>query len=218
MSWLSSALILIIFLTAYAALHSLLAGFTVKNWARRVLGPGVERWYRLGYNIIAVITLLPLLSLLAWLPTVTLYIIPTPWRWLMLVGQLVALVGLTATLLQTGLFHFLGLAQVIAERPAEGGTLSVRGFYGWMRHPLYFFSLLLLWLTPVMTTNLLTTYLLFTLYFYIGSFFEERRLLAEFGSVYRAYQRAVPRLIPMRFRAYNPQTNGQNAKGSQRWR
>lgn len=200
MSWFLSVIILIIFFTAYAVLHSLLAGLTVKTWTQRVFGPGVERWYRLVYNIIAVITLLPLFPLLAWLPTQTLYLAPTPWRWLMLGGQLLTLVALLVTLLQTGLFHFLGLAQLIARQPNEGGALNVNGFYSWVRHPLYSFSLLFLWLTPVMTINLLTTYLLFTLYFYVGTFFEERRLLAEFGSVYRDYQQRVPRLLPFRFK------------------
>ncbi|NJN97397.1 MAG: hypothetical protein HC875_26600 [Anaerolineales bacterium] len=50
-----------------------------------------------------------------------------------------------------------------------------------------------------MTLNLLVTYLLLTLYFYVGTFFEERRLLMEFGSAYRAYQQRVPRLIPCPF-------------------
>jgi protein-S-isoprenylcysteine O-methyltransferase Ste14 len=137
--------------------------------------------------------------LLAWLPAQTLYVVPSPWRWLMVGGQLLALAALAVTLLQTGLFHFLGLAQVVAARPAESGTLNTSGFYAWVRHPLYSFSLLFLWLTPVMTTNLLTTTLLFTLYFYLGSIFEERRLVAEFGSTYQDYQQRVPRLLPFRF-------------------
>ncbi|MCL4297807.1 MAG: isoprenylcysteine carboxylmethyltransferase family protein [Anaerolineae bacterium] len=210
MHWSLSILILIIFFTAYAVLHSLLAALPVKNRARRVFGAGVERWYRLVYNIIGGATLLPLFPLLVWLPTQTLYIVPAPWSWLMVGGQLLALAGLAVALLQTGLFHFLGLAQLVADRPAESGTLNVGGFYGWVRHPLYFFSLLFLWLTPAMTANLLTVYLLFTLYFYLGSFFEERRLIAEFGSAYRDYQQRVPRLLPMRFRLFRPQTAEQS--------
>lgn len=194
-----SVIILTAFFAAYAVLHSLLAALPFKNWAQRIFGAGVERWYRLAYNIIAVITLLPLFPLLAWLPAQTLYVVPSPWRWLMVGGQLLALAALAVTLLQTGLFHFLGLAQVVTVRPAESGTLNTGGFYAWVRHPLYLFSLLFLWLTPVMTTTLLTTYLLFTLYFYLGSIFEERRLVAEFGSVYRDYQQRVPRLLPFRF-------------------
>ena len=56
-----------------------------------------------------------------------------------------------------------------------------------------------------MTVNLLTTYLLITLYFYIGSIYEERRLVVEFGQTYREYQQCVPRLIPWRGRCYRPQ-------------
>lgn len=205
MSWLPSVLTLVLFFTIYAVLHSILASLTLKDWARRVFGPGVERWYRLAYNIIAVITLLPLLPLLAWLPDQTLYVVPSPWRWLMVGGQLLALAGLGITLLQTGLFQFLGLAQLTAERPNQPGKLNIGGFYGWVRHPLYFFSLLLLWLTPIMTLNLLVTYLLLSLYFYLGTFYEERRLLAEFGPAYGDYQQRVPRLIPLPFNRLKPE-------------
>jgi protein-S-isoprenylcysteine O-methyltransferase Ste14 len=37
-----------------------------------------------------------------------------------------------------------------------------------------------------------------SVYLYVGTFFEERRLVREFGDDYRAYQRQVPRLIPWR--------------------
>lgn len=203
MSWLANILLIILFFTVYAVLHSVLASLVVKDWARQVFGPGVERWYRLAYNIVAVITLLPLLPLLAWLPDQTLYVVPPPWRWLLIGGQLLALAGLGITLLQTGLFQFLGLAQLMTERPNQPGKLNVSGFYGWVRHPLYFFSLLLLWLTPIMTLNLLVTYLLLSLYFYLGTFYEERRLLAEFGPAYGDYQQRVPRLLPCLFGLYS---------------
>ncbi|MFN8459251.1 MAG: isoprenylcysteine carboxylmethyltransferase family protein [Anaerolineae bacterium] len=196
MSWLLSAFIIIIFFVVYAVLHSWLAALAVKNWARGIFGPQVDRWYRLVYNIIAVVTLLPLLLMLVWLPDMTLYVAPSPWRWLMVAGQVAALGGLTVSLLQTGLLHFLGLSQLVAGRPAESGVLSERGFYGWVRHPLYFFGTLLLWLTPLMTSNWLTVCVIFTLYFYLGSFLEERRLLAEFGPAYRAYQQRVSRFMP----------------------
>ena len=61
-----------------------------------------------------------------------------------------------------------------------------------------FRSLLFIWLMPVMTTSVLALNLGLTAYIYIGSLFEERRLVAEFGEPYTAYQRRVPRLIPVR--------------------
>lgn len=200
---LSSILILTLFLGLYTVGHSLLAALPVKAWARRVFGPNTDRWYRLVYNLVAVITLLPLFPLLALLPDKTLYVVPAPWRWLMVGGQLLALAGLGISFLQTSPFHFLGLAQLFAQQPTESGSLSVYGFYCWVRHPLYFFSLILLWLTPVMSVNLFTTFVLFTIYFYVGSIYEEKRLLAEFGPAYRDYQQRVPRLIPIPGRCYS---------------
>jgi protein-S-isoprenylcysteine O-methyltransferase Ste14 len=199
---LNSVLFLTAFFTLYAALHSLLAGHRFKNWARNSLGANSDRWYRLVYNGVAVATFLPVFPMLALLPDTMLYIVPTPWRWLMVGGQLLALFGLGVAFLQTNPWHFLGLSQLIESQPTDNGKLVITGFYNWVRHPLYFFSILFLWLTPAMTVNLLFTYLLFTAYFFIGSIYEERRLLTEFGSAYRHYQQCVPRLIPWPGRCY----------------
>jgi protein-S-isoprenylcysteine O-methyltransferase Ste14 len=198
----SSVLVLSSFFVLYAVAHSLLASLPLKGWARHIFGSSTHRWYRLAYNLFATITLLPIVPLLALLPDRTLYVVPSPWRWVMVGGQVLALGGGGVTLLQTGLFHFLGVAQLFVEQPAESGSLSIQGFYKRVRHPLYSFSLLFLWLTPVMSVNLLTTYALFTIYFYVGSIYEERRLLAEFGPTYRDYQQRVPRLIPIPGRRY----------------
>jgi methanethiol S-methyltransferase len=200
-----SAFLLTLYFVLYAVVHSLLAGLAFKNWVRRVLGPPADRWYRLFYNIFAVVTLLPYLILLAVLPDQTLYIVPPPWRWFMLTGQLLALGGLGIAFVQTNPFHFLGLTQLFAPEPPPSGPLVVRGFYNWVRHPLYFFSLLLIWLTPLMSINLFVTYLLFTIYFYSGSIYEERRLVTEFGTAYQEYQRRVPRLIPIPGRCWRYQ-------------
>jgi len=201
-----SILAITLFFAIYAVVHSLLAGLLFKNWLRKRLGPGVDRWYRLAYNFFAVVTLLPLFPMLALLPDRILYVAPSPWRWLLAAGQLAALAGLGMAFLQTNPWHFLGLAQLISSHPREGASLEIRGLYCRVRHPLYLFSLLFLWLTPAMTVNLLVTYLAFTLYFYVGSVFEERRLVAEFGQAYREYQQIVPRLIPWPGRCYKLQT------------
>jgi len=198
-----SILILTVFFTGYAVLHSILAGHPFKTWMRNTFGPDADRWYRLAYNFVAVVTFLPVFPMLALLPDTTLYFAPNPWRWLMIGGQLLALIGLGAAFLQTNPRHFLGVSQLLdSPRPTDNGKLVITGFYNWVRHPLYFFSLLFLWLAPVMSTNLFFTWLLFTAYFYIGSIYEERRLLVEFGAAYRHYQRCVPRLIPWPGRCY----------------
>ena len=192
----TSVLVILLYFTTYGLLHSVTAATWFKSRLRGWIGPLFDRWYRLVYNFFAVVSILPLFWMLAVLPDRFLYAVPTPWSWLMMAGQAAALVGAGITLLQTNLWHFAGLAQILAANPTATGSLSVQGSYAWVRHPLYSFSLIFLWLTPSMTVNLLATYAVFTAYFYLGSIHEERRLVREFGDGYVRYQRQVPRLIP----------------------
>lgn len=70
------------------------------------------------------------------------------------------------------------------------------GLYRYVRHPLYAFSLLTLWLAPTMSLNSFIVYLAFTIYILIGIVFEERKLLHEFGVEYARYRSVTPMLIP----------------------
>jgi protein-S-isoprenylcysteine O-methyltransferase Ste14 len=65
-----------------------------------------------------------------------------------------------------------------------------------VRHPLYFFTLVLIWSSPDITLDRLLFNVLFTGWIVMGTRLEERDLVAEFGEHYRAYQRYVPMLIP----------------------
>jgi protein-S-isoprenylcysteine O-methyltransferase Ste14 len=197
-----NTLVLSVYFIAWAGVHSFLASLRVKRYARQAFGASVDRWYRAVYVLFALASFAPILLLFAILPDRTLYIVPAPWRWLMVLVQLGGAGGAAAAILQTGAFRFAGLAQMLAGQPEEGGPLQVRGLYCYVRHPSYFFSLLVVWFTPLMTANLLALYVLFTVYFYIGSMHEESRLVAEFGEAYKEYQRHVPRLIPRLRRCY----------------
>ena len=197
----TSVAIIVGYAVLYSAVHSWLAGRRMKEWARKRFGPRTDRWYRLAYNVVGGVTLLPLLPMLLWLPDRLLYVWPSPWRWLALLGQGVAVVGIAYGLWLTDVWHFLGLRQLF-EPSAEGHnaqrSLVVRGMYRWVRHPLYFWGLVFLWLTPQMTVNRAALFAVLSGYLYVGTFFEERRLVREFGEAYREYQRRVPRLIPWR--------------------
>ncbi len=72
----------------------------------------------------------------------------------------------------------------------------VRGPYRWVRHPLYFAIIVLFWCYPEITPDRLLFNLLWTGWMAIGSHFEEKDLVAQFGERYRRYQRRVPALIP----------------------
>jgi protein-S-isoprenylcysteine O-methyltransferase Ste14 len=199
---LASVVVIVGSAALYAALHSWLASRRMKDWTRRMLGPTTDRWYRLVYNVVGGVTFLPLLVMLVWLPDRVLYTLSPPWLWLALLGQLLAAAGIVYGLWLTNVWHFLGLCQLL-DLPDDGRIdckppLVVAGMYRWVRHPLYFWGLVLIWLTPQMTVNRVALFGALSVYLYVGTFFEERRLVAEFGDDYRAYQRQVPRLIPWR--------------------
>ena len=76
---------------AYGALHSLLASPWAKRQARIIFGRLADRFYRLLYNALSIITLLPVLAIIAMEPGDILYRLPMPWTILALTGQGIAL-------------------------------------------------------------------------------------------------------------------------------
>lgn len=206
---LTSFLLILLSLFLYGALHSILASHTVKRWACRVGGAGARRWYRLGYNVIVTVTLLPVLALVALLPDAPLYTWPGALRWLGYALQGLGLVGMIAGLLQTDLGAFSGLSQMrgqeddsLCSPDARGrdGQLVTRGLYRWVRHPLYTAGLLILWANPAVTWNVLAFNLGVTAYLIAGAVLEELKLLVEFGDAYAAYRRRTPMLLPFRWK------------------
>ena len=190
MFWIIASLIL------WGFLHSWTASLSFKAFFEKIFGTGVMRFYRLAYNIFALLTFLLILWLARILPDRILYNVPAPWLYLFLFGQLVAAVGEVVGVLSTDVWAFAGLRQLVSHPHLSEGKLVVSGLYKYIRHPLYTFGLLFIWLVPVMTQNMLTVYLGATIYIVIGAYFEERKLHREFGDEYEAYQERTPMLIP----------------------
>ncbi len=80
----------------------------------------------------------------------------------------------------------------------EGGTILMVGAYGWVRHPIYSTSILLLWCYPDLTVDRLLLNSMFTIWIVVGAVLEERDLVGIYGDQYRNYQRMVPMLVPYR--------------------
>jgi protein-S-isoprenylcysteine O-methyltransferase Ste14 len=186
--------LLIIFIALWGLVHSLLASLRFKDFLRHALGDGVMRFYRLLYNIFSVISIAPVLYLMLTLPDRALYQVPSPWSYVMRIGQGISILFLFVAVLQTDIFSFVGLRQLIEEEKKR--ELVTNGFYRFVRHPLYTFSLLLLWLSPTMTVSSFVVYVAFTLYILIGIYFEERKLLQDFGQAYATYKSVTPMLLP----------------------
>jgi protein-S-isoprenylcysteine O-methyltransferase Ste14 len=180
---------------AWGIVHSLLASLACKDFFRKVLGGQLMRVYRLGYNIFSAISLLPILWLMQILPDSVVYLAPAPWKYFMWAGQGIAALLLLYGFLQTDILSFIGLHQLI-ESNAEAGTLVTRGLYRFVRHPLYSAGLLFLWLTTSMTINKFIVYISGTIYVFVGAYFEEQKLLREYGAAYAEYRSITPMIIP----------------------
>jgi protein-S-isoprenylcysteine O-methyltransferase Ste14 len=181
-------------IAVWGILHSWLASLRFKSFIRRRLGDRFMKFYRLLYNIFALVSIVPVLYLMVSLPDQTLYQIRAPWSYLMRAGQAFSVLFLFIAVLQTDLLSFVGLRQFGKEE--KPGSLVTGGLYRSVRHPLYTFSLLILWLSPSMSINMFVVYTALTIYVLIGIMFEERKLLREFGRAYADYKASTPMLLP----------------------
>jgi protein-S-isoprenylcysteine O-methyltransferase Ste14 len=138
------------------------------------------------------------ISLIFLFPDRLLYVISSPWRYFTLLIQAGAIIGVYLSLRQTGILAFLGLDFLLA-RPGfvPPDHLSTGGIYRYARHPLYTFSLIFIWLLPIMTWNILAWNIGVTAYVFIGSYFEEKKLIQDFGQEYLDYRNQVPAFLPV---------------------
>jgi protein-S-isoprenylcysteine O-methyltransferase Ste14 len=187
-----SIILLLLALALWGVVHSFLASHLAKDLFHLKIGN--MDFYRLTYNIFAAISFLPILYLAATLPNQVAYEVPVPWNRIMLGGQLLSAILLVTAFLQTDSLSFIGLRQLFEVE--KSGKLVTRGLYRVVRHPLYTFGLLFIWLTPTVSQNSLTVYIGATIYTLIGAYFEERKLLQDFGGDYAEYKQRTPMLIP----------------------
>ncbi|HJV27143.1 MAG TPA: hypothetical protein VJ673_15765 [Aromatoleum sp.] len=185
---------------AYGALHSLLASNAVK----RAIGQHCRfatSAYRLLFNAIAAILLLPLLWLtFAW-RTAPLWQWTGIWGWVADALALAAFGGFLWSCRYYDMGEFSGFAQWRSGgSPFHNcGPLRISPLHRYVRHPWYFLALVILWTRDMDGARLVTT-LCVSIYFWIGSRFEERKLVACHGRAYERYRRRVAGLFPIPWR------------------
>jgi methanethiol S-methyltransferase len=137
-----------------------------------------------------------------WQSTATwLYVLEGFPRWLVRVFFFLAMAGFAwgaHALRSLDPFGFAAIRAQWRGNPDAPPKLTICGPYRWVRHPFYLFSILIIWSCPDVTADRLLLNIVWSVWIYLGTFFEEADLVAEFGEAYRGYQRQVPRLIPWR--------------------
>jgi len=190
---------------AFAAFHSLTVSEAYERRARRLLGDKTfDAYHRLAFTAYSAAAFSLLLFYLHFLPDRPLYRLEGTARLLFHAIQLGGFVFLLWT--PWDLKEFLGFRQWERSRrgeslqPARNERLFTGKAYGLVRHPLYLGCSVILLFHPLQTRNGALSTAMIVLYFYVGTFLEERRLLRKFGDAYRDYQRNVPRFLPLRWR------------------
>jgi len=192
--------------TVYGAVHSLLASLRCKEWFQ-AHWPQQMYGYRIGFNLSAVILLLPILILEQSIEAQPL------WSW----DGTTKIIALSITAIAIGGFiwstryydmsHFIGSRQwrnraSINHAHDDDSTFTISPLHRFVRHPWYALALLLLWSRDIESTTLVTN-LIVSAYFIIGARLEENKLVMQFGDRYRSYQQRVPAIVPRPWRYLN---------------
>jgi protein-S-isoprenylcysteine O-methyltransferase Ste14 len=185
---------------AYFALHSALASLAVKR-AVAARWPRFVPAYRLAFNALALLLVLPLLAWTLTHPGPELWRWSGGWRWVADGSAALALIGVTWTLRDYDGSEFLGLRQWRdrEQRVEDQESFHLSTLHRFVRHPWYSLGLVLLW-TRDMDAARLVAASLATGYVVIGSWLEERKLLVYHGERYRRYRQRVPALVPRPWR------------------
>ena len=188
----------LLLLGLFAIQHSIMARPAFKRWWVTILPAACQR-----STYVLLSSLILLLLFWQWRP------IPTPvWQldgmaaWLLIGVYWLGWLLVLASTFMIDHFDLSGLRQAFfalrgTEAPAQSFKTPL--LYKVVRHPLMLGILLAYWATPAMTAGHLLFAIANTAYILIGLQFEERDLIAEFGTTYQQYRRRVPMLLPRIF-------------------
>ncbi len=175
----------------YFILHSVFATVLVKN---RFFSMGISPIkYRLAYNIMALVMLIPIVIYSSAMYSE--YVI-TPNKLTKYTGLLLAGWGLVIARVAFKSYDmkaFLGLHNLEKEN-----EFTTSGLLKYVRHPVYSGSILgiigYFLYSPKLST--LISSIMIIIYFLVGIRFEEKKLIGQFGQAYLDYKKKTPMLIP----------------------
>jgi len=177
--------------------HSVLASGRVKRAAMKMMGDGYK-YYRAIYSLITTISLIILLhyhfscvDTILWRPVLIEKIIATL---CILSGFAVMVICIWKYFLDlSGIDAIMGISRPL--------VLQETGMNAYVRHPLYFGTILFAWgvFLGYPYWNNLVSCICLTVYTLTGIYFEEKKLVVEYGEAYKKYKAKVPKLLPGRF-------------------
>lgn len=180
--------------TAFALHHSVFARTGVKEGVKRIVPAPLERAV---YTLVA--SVLFALVCWGWQPVDgTAWTLQGVWR---LFGYAAQVSGIVLTVVGAralDVWELSGVRQAGWNAGREPGVvLKTDGLYGFVRHPLYFAWVFLVFGAPDMSMTRLSFAVISTVYLAAAIPFEERSLIETFGPDYASYQKKVRwRMLP----------------------
>ena len=187
----------------WCAVHSGMISLSATDYLKKEFA-GYFRFYRLFYNVFALITLAPVFLYTRALNG------PVVFRWegYMIIIR-VALLAIGALLAIAGARHYdtlqlWGIRQIRTGMThhalSKSGRIKASGIFAVTRHPWYLGAIILLWsvFREIQVSTLIAVIIL-TVYIVVGTVLEDRKLVVEYGDTYRSYQARVSMLIPFKW-------------------
>lgn len=174
--------------------HSGMIRQSVRNKMSRA-----HRYYAAIYAIASGISLWVLIGL--WQPTGNLlFAFEGVARLLVQSLFVLSIIGLVWGNMSLHQIDTLGIEAVLKKKTPTPKSrvpeLSIKGPYLFVRHPLYFCSLMMIWSFPDWTSDRMLLNILWSGWIIVGARWEERDMVNFFGKPYEDYQRRVPMLFP----------------------
>ncbi len=193
--------VLVLLWLAWCTLHSALISPGVTGFFRARFPKGF-RYYRLVYNLVAALSLVPVLFYTVSLRGEPFFAWEGPWRGVQGLLILCALFLFAAGARRYDSLQFLGIRQIREGEACEVLTddcrLDASGVLGVVRHPWYTGGILIVWARPLDAAAVLTN-LVITAYFIVGALLEERKLGMQFGREYEDYRGRVSMFLPVKW-------------------
>lgn len=200
---LDSVLIVILFFL-FGYFHSLTASLKVKKIIALNF-PSFMPFYRITYNIFSLLTFYLFIEVTP-KPKGILYDLSYPFDLIIYALQLISLFGFFWVFKFLCFKEFIGVAQIsrwfhgkYENELDENPTLIKEGPFKYSRHPIYLFSILFLLLRPTMSIYYFILFVCIVIYFYVGSYYEEKKLIEIFGKEYLDYKQITPKIFPRFF-------------------
>ncbi|MCZ6488114.1 MAG: isoprenylcysteine carboxylmethyltransferase family protein [Gammaproteobacteria bacterium] len=185
---------------SFGTVHSLFA----RNSVKRVLRPLFGRTYRLVYNLFSALHIgLVIIGGGIMLGGNSVgFDLGRDLAVAAIICQVAGIIVIVASLTQYDMGRFTGVTQLHQgdDQAANEELLHLSGMHQYVRHPLYLGVYLYL-VGGSLSEFGVQTALWGCLYLVIGTWFEERGLVAQFGQAYVEYKQKVPAVFPFKGRA-----------------